>query len=276
MPATTAVNGRTVVHKTSGGVATAFPDVCKTPSPGGPVPIPYPNVAQSVDTAMGSSTVTVDGNPIMLKSSFFAVSTGDEAGTLLGVVSNTIKGKAYPRSYSFDVQIEGENVFRMADFMLLNGGSPTNTPPACLVQEPLVSLPPPPPPGTQPEPEVTRLAWQPDEAFCGDVVTLECDVKNAISSDFVFVSMTPQDAPDKMLRSFALPIPPHGQSRTELIAKRGPYAKEVKHTARQKTMEGVKETAAPLVVKTIPDAQEMMDRLYERRRCTRRTSQDSS
>jgi len=23
----------------------AFPDVCKTPSPGGPVPIPYPNLA---------------------------------------------------------------------------------------------------------------------------------------------------------------------------------------------------------------------------------------
>jgi len=31
-----------------GGMCLAFPDVCKTPSPGGPVPIPYPN------TGMGS------------------------------------------------------------------------------------------------------------------------------------------------------------------------------------------------------------------------------
>ncbi len=72
MPATTSVNERTVVHKKSNGVATAFPDVCKTPSPGGPVPIPYPNIAMSTDTAKGSKKVTVDGEPIMLKGSNFS------------------------------------------------------------------------------------------------------------------------------------------------------------------------------------------------------------
>ena len=37
------------------------PDVCKTPSPGGPVPIPYPNIAQSVTLAKGTTTVKADG-----------------------------------------------------------------------------------------------------------------------------------------------------------------------------------------------------------------------
>ena len=33
-----------VVHKGSQGMSIVFPDVCKTPLPGGPVPIPYPNL----------------------------------------------------------------------------------------------------------------------------------------------------------------------------------------------------------------------------------------
>ena len=84
MPASVNVNTRTVVHKSSNGIATAFPDVCKTPTPGGPVPIPYPNIAMSKDTAQGSKTVSMDGNPIMLKGSNFSTSTGDEAGTAGG------------------------------------------------------------------------------------------------------------------------------------------------------------------------------------------------
>lgn len=142
MPATVNVNNLTVVHKDSAGVVTGFPDVCKTPSPGGPVPIPYPNIAKSQDTAQGSQTVTMDGNPIMLKGSVFATSTGDEAGTAGGgVVSNTIKGKAEFVLYSFDVKVEGKNVPRLTDIMVLNKMSSPNTPPFPEVQPPLVVLP---------------------------------------------------------------------------------------------------------------------------------------
>ena len=81
MTVTVAVNPPdTVVHKTSMGTARTQLDVCKTPTPGGPVPIPYPNIALSVHTAKGSKTVKCDGNSIMLKGSCFSVSTGDEAG----------------------------------------------------------------------------------------------------------------------------------------------------------------------------------------------------
>ena len=110
MPATVIVNNMTVVHKTSNGITTIFPDVCKTPSPGGPIPIPYPNIAQSTDTSNGSKTVKLDGNETMLKPSFFKMSTGDEPGSAMGVISNRVKGKAYPKMYSFDVKIEGNEI----------------------------------------------------------------------------------------------------------------------------------------------------------------------
>ena len=146
MPATINVNTRTVVHKSSNGIATAFPDVCKTPTPGGPVPIPYPNVAMSSDTADGSKTVSMDGNPIMLKGSNFSTSTGDEAGTAGGgVVSSKTKGKAEFVNYSFDVKVEGKNVPRLGDMMIQNKGGAGNTPPMPEVQPPIVVPPPPKP-----------------------------------------------------------------------------------------------------------------------------------
>lgn len=146
MAATINVNSRTVVHKSSSGVVMVFPDVCKTPTPGGPVPIPYPNVAMSSDTAKGSKSVKMDGNPIMLKGSNFSTSTGDEPGTAGGgVVSSKTKGIAEYINYSFDVKVEGKNVPRLADMMVQNKGSAPNTAPIPEVQPPIVVPPPPKP-----------------------------------------------------------------------------------------------------------------------------------
>jgi Domain of unknown function (DUF4150) len=140
MGVTVGVNSLTVVHADSGGITTAFPDVCKTPTPAGPVPLPYPNVAKSSDTASGTSTVKCDGNPTCVKDSNFSTSTGDEAGSAGGgVVSSKIKGKAEFVNFSFDVTFEGKNVARALDLMLHND---KNTPPFPLVQGPEVLLPP--------------------------------------------------------------------------------------------------------------------------------------
>ncbi len=139
MAVTVGVNNLSVVHKDSGGVTIAFPDVCKTPSPGGPIPIPYPNIAQSSDTASGSKSVKVDGNPVCLKDSNFKTSTGDEAGTAGGgVASSKTKGKAEFVNFSMDVKIEGKNVPRALDLMLHND---KNTPPVPLIQGPVIALP---------------------------------------------------------------------------------------------------------------------------------------
>ena len=117
----------TVVHAGSSGQSPVFPDVCKTPAPPAPpVPIPYPNLARSSDAADTSSTVEADGQKIMLKKSTFSSSTGDEAGSIGGVVSNCTRGKAQFIAYSFDVKAEGQNVPRNFDMMKQNGSGSYN------------------------------------------------------------------------------------------------------------------------------------------------------
>src|SRR5437867_13240717 len=94
MPVTIKVNGssNTLVHKGSNAIASStIPDVCKTPSPAGPVPIPYPViVSMSSDLDKGSTTVKADGgNMIAIKDCEFSRCTGDEADTTGGVAVNT-------------------------------------------------------------------------------------------------------------------------------------------------------------------------------------------
>lgn len=136
MGAKTLLNFRSTVHAASGGVGTAFPDVCQTPTPAGPVPIPYPNVAQSsnMNSGQASKAVKIDGNAVMLQDTTITMSTGDEAGSAGGVVSGMIKGKAQFVVWSFDVMIEGKGVPRQLDPMVQNMSGVPNTPPMPIVQ----------------------------------------------------------------------------------------------------------------------------------------------
>jgi hypothetical protein len=120
MPCTVFANCRGVVHKGSGGMSIVLPDVCKTPTPGGPVPIPYPNIGQSAQTVGGPTTVTVDGQMPMAKGATYAMSTGDEAGSAGGVVSGVFKGECEFMLYSFDVKLEGKNACRLGDPLFHN------------------------------------------------------------------------------------------------------------------------------------------------------------
>ncbi|MBT8439897.1 MAG: DUF4150 domain-containing protein [Gammaproteobacteria bacterium] len=121
MAQTTFSNGRGIAHKGSGGVSVVFPDVCKTPTPGGPVPIPYPNIGKSSDTTKGPKSVKTDGKMPMVKGAKYSMSTGDEAGTAGGgVVSGKIKGECEFMLYSFNVKFEGKNVCRLGDPLFHN------------------------------------------------------------------------------------------------------------------------------------------------------------
>ena len=100
------INGRTAVHKGSGGVLTTV-DVCNTKIGKSTVPIPYTNVARSEDAANTASTVFINGHPVCHIDSIFATSTGDEPGNRMGVKSGTIKGKAEFITASSNVFIEG-------------------------------------------------------------------------------------------------------------------------------------------------------------------------
>ncbi len=136
------VNALTVVHAGSDGIAPAFPDVCLTPSPTGPpIPVPYPNLARSADTAEGTKSVIVEGNPVMVQDAVFATSTGDEAGSAGGVASATTKGKARFVNYSFDVKLEGRCVARLGDPMTHNELAAANTAPFPEIQPPCPMAP---------------------------------------------------------------------------------------------------------------------------------------
>ena len=109
-----------ISHKGSGASSVVGPDVCKTPTPGGPVPIAYINTAKSSDLTGGSTSVKIQGQMAAVKGCSYGVSTGDEPGSVGGVASGVTKGKAEFINYSFDVKIEGKNVCRNGDMMTHN------------------------------------------------------------------------------------------------------------------------------------------------------------
>lgn len=82
-------------------------DACKTPSPAGPVPMPYPNIAKCSD-GKGSSKVKVKTKQALRKGDKVMMSMGDEAGAAMGLVSSKIKGPAEFMLGSPLVKVEGK------------------------------------------------------------------------------------------------------------------------------------------------------------------------
>lgn len=117
MPTHITVNSLGLTHKSSTGMSKAtIPDVCKTPSPGGPIPLPYPNFAMSSTLSGGTTTVFAKGGAMIAnKPSQYSMSTGDEPGTVGGVKSSTFKQATDWILYSFDVKMDGENACRHTD-----------------------------------------------------------------------------------------------------------------------------------------------------------------
>jgi hypothetical protein len=116
MPSHISVNNLGLTYKGTIGISMAtIPDVCKTPSPGGPVPIPYPNIAQQSSLSDGTTTVKAKGKMIANKGSHYSRSNGDEAGTVGGVKSNVNMKATDWITYSFDVKMDGKNACRHTD-----------------------------------------------------------------------------------------------------------------------------------------------------------------
>jgi hypothetical protein len=117
-------NGRSILHKGAGNThVSAAPDVCKVPTPAGPVPTPFINSAQDSMLSKGSKKTTIEGNPVALTSSELSTSSGDEPGTAGGLISSKFKGKMTWGSGSTDVKVEGKGVVRFLDPTLHNGNT---------------------------------------------------------------------------------------------------------------------------------------------------------
>ncbi|MBW2525971.1 MAG: DUF4150 domain-containing protein [Deltaproteobacteria bacterium] len=75
------------------GQALNFPDVCKTPAPPAPfVPVPYPDLGMNMQAAPFSPFVSVGFVPATNMGSLKVMTTGDEAGSMGGLVTGMIKG----------------------------------------------------------------------------------------------------------------------------------------------------------------------------------------
>ncbi|MER8528445.1 DUF4150 domain-containing protein [Mesorhizobium sp. M0494] len=128
MPTHIVVNSLGLTYKGTIGVSIAtIPDVCKTPTPGGPVPLPYPNFANQGTLKDGTTTVFAKGGKmIAIKGSQYGMSTGDEPGTVGGVKSNVFKKATDWITYSFDVKMDGKNACRHTDKKFHNDKNTVN------------------------------------------------------------------------------------------------------------------------------------------------------
>ncbi len=105
------------------GSTMAFPDVCKTPTPAGPIPIPYPNTAQTMMGKPKSTKVKVCGAAPLMKNSKISMSNGDNAGVSGGVVSSSFMQRVEFVSSSKKVKIQGKPAVRVFDSIKANKGN---------------------------------------------------------------------------------------------------------------------------------------------------------
>ncbi|ANF86257.1 type VI secretion protein [Pseudomonas antarctica] len=112
-----------------GAVATATaPDMCNTPTPTGPLPMPYPNTA---DTRMADpgglmSNVLVMGMPAMTLMSKVTISNGDQPGAAGGLLSGRIMGEMTFLNASTCVTVGGKPAVRVT-CLTGHNGAPQNT-----------------------------------------------------------------------------------------------------------------------------------------------------
>lgn len=69
-----------------------FPDVCLTPTPVGPIPIPYPNIGMSathVPNVLNQFAVVMPCHNMLTQGT---ISNGDNAGVNMGVASGLVMG----------------------------------------------------------------------------------------------------------------------------------------------------------------------------------------
>lgn len=114
----TAIKMDPVTKKTAGGVTIAFPDVCKTPVPASPIPIPYPAIAKTANEIQKKKKQVPSGSKVS-RSSKFSMSSVDEAGSLRGVVSNVNMDKAAYRNSGRVVNTGRSNLRAKTEIQML-------------------------------------------------------------------------------------------------------------------------------------------------------------
>ncbi len=112
------------------GMCMAFPDVCLTPTAVGPVPVPYPNIAQlaMANPATCVPTVLIFNKPAATTMTMIMMSSGDEAGCAGGVASGLFIGPAKFTLGSSTVLIGGAPAAYQGSIVGQNGVGSANMP----------------------------------------------------------------------------------------------------------------------------------------------------
>lgn len=106
-----------------GGLALGVPDVCKTPSPSGTIPIPYPNMGQLSGCDGAVDKVLIGNKETVVEDSKIANSSGDEAGSAGGVTSGTSRDEVKFKSYSSKVYAAGKKIVHHTATTAHNGSN---------------------------------------------------------------------------------------------------------------------------------------------------------
>ncbi len=97
--------------KGAGQYATPGPlDVCKTPTPAGPIPLPYPNLAMHASLQKAVSKVKFCKKAAAAQGCKVPMSNGDNAGVAGGIKSNGFMQKVEPKQFSGKVYAKGKKV----------------------------------------------------------------------------------------------------------------------------------------------------------------------
>jgi hypothetical protein len=102
------------------GTNLGFPDVCKTPVGPAIVPIPYPNISMKMMGVPAAYNILIGGAPGHNLLTITPISNGDNAGVLLGLISQTLMALTRPVTGSFTCLILGAPGTRMTSITIQN------------------------------------------------------------------------------------------------------------------------------------------------------------
>ena len=117
-------------HSQMMGLDTGFPDVCLTPSPAGPVPIPYPKIYTRLMRGPAAHTVMFMCTPAHNMGTVIPMTNGDNAGVATGVASGMVMGPSRHLTASFTTLVGCMPATRLTSMSLQNS---TNCPGARVV-----------------------------------------------------------------------------------------------------------------------------------------------
>ena len=108
------------------GQCLGSPDVCKKPTPNGPIPLPFPNKADcpTAQSSSCSAKVLISNQKTFNLKTKIPQSQGDQDGSLGGVVSNKMMGEVSYIQGSTSVYIQGAPAVFQNSLTLHNGAPP--------------------------------------------------------------------------------------------------------------------------------------------------------